>query len=271
MPKSQAKKIIYLLVIGIFIWFFESFVHVIIFPQSSFWEALISMSNQELYIRLAFLIVCSLLVFELFKNKNIQDNESQIENIFNNVIPICITNLDYEIVKANDSYWSIWGEAGKEPIKCYDSRPGKSCHTEKCALTQVLNGAKEYVCESQRKYNGENYYFIVTARPFLDRNNKMTGIIESFQDITERKKLEDEKAKLIDQLQSSLDKVKLLKGLLPICASCRKIRDDKGYWNQIENYIRDHSEAEFSHSICPECTKKLYPELTKNNENDTTK
>ena len=55
--------------------------------------------------------------------------------------------------------------------------------------------------------------------------------------------------------------LKVLKGLLPICASCKKIRDDTGYWNQIESYIHEHSHAEFSHSICPECVQKLYPEL----------
>lgn len=64
-----------------------------------------------------------------------------------------------------------------------------------------------------------------------------------------------------EKLEEALAKVKKLSGLLPICASCKKIRDDKGYWNQIETYIRDHSEAEFSHSICPECAKKLYPDL----------
>lgn len=62
------------------------------------------------------------------------------------------------------------------------------------------------------------------------------------------------------ELQDALSKVKLLGGLLPICASCKKIRDDKGYWQQIEAYIRDHSEAEFSHGICPECARTLYPE-----------
>jgi len=56
-------------------------------------------------------------------------------------------------------------------------------------------------------------------------------------------------------------KVKLLSGLIPICASCRKIRDDQGYWTQIEAYIREHSEAEFSHGICPDCVKLLYPDL----------
>ena len=71
---------------------------------------------------------------------------------------------------------------------------------------------------------------------------------------------EEEREKLIRELQEALAKVKTLTGLLPICASCKKIRDDKGYWNQIEVYIRDHSEAEFSHGICPDCMKKLYPD-----------
>ena len=73
------------------------------------------------------------------------------------------------------------------------------------------------------------------------------------------KRHEEEREKLIGELQEALAKVKLLSGLLPICASCKKIRDDKGYWNQIESYIRDHSEAEFSHGICPECAEKIYP------------
>lgn len=63
------------------------------------------------------------------------------------------------------------------------------------------------------------------------------------------------------KLQTALDQVKKLSGFLPICAGCKKIRDDKGYWNQIEAYLKQHSEAEFSHGICPECAQKLYPEL----------
>ena len=66
--------------------------------------------------------------------------------------------------------------------------------------------------------------------------------------------------RLNKELEQALNKVKTLSGMLPICASCKKIRDDKGYWQQIESYVRDHSEAEFSHGICPECAKKLYPD-----------
>ena len=66
-----------------------------------------------------------------------------------------------------------------------------------------------------------------------------------------------------NELQEALSEIKTLSGLLPICASCKKIRDDTGYWNQIELYIRDHTEAEFSHSLCPNCAEKLYGDLLK--------
>jgi response regulator RpfG family c-di-GMP phosphodiesterase len=72
-----------------------------------------------------------------------------------------------------------------------------------------------------------------------------------------------EKEKLIGELQEAMAKVKTLSGLLPICSSCKKIRDDKGYWNQIETYIRERSEADFTHGICPKCAKMLYPGLLK--------
>ena|SRR5579871_3418939 len=69
------------------------------------------------------------------------------------------------------------------------------------------------------------------------------------------------RSNLIDQLRDAMSNVKTLSGLLPICANCKKVRDDKGYWNQIELFIRDHSSANFSHGICPECSQKLYPTL----------
>ena len=64
-----------------------------------------------------------------------------------------------------------------------------------------------------------------------------------------------------EELREALSKIKTLSGLLPICASCKKIRDDKGYWSQIEAYVSRHTDAEFSHSICPDCAKRLYPDF----------
>jgi hypothetical protein len=72
--------------------------------------------------------------------------------------------------------------------------------------------------------------------------------------------LETERERLILELQEALSKVKQLSGLLPICASCKQIRDDKGYWTQVEVYMSEHTEIDFTHTVCPECTKKLYPE-----------
>jgi hypothetical protein len=81
-------------------------------------------------------------------------------------------------------------------------------------------------------------------------------------DIKERKKAEMEKEATIVELKKAMDEIKILKGLIPICAKCKKVRDDAGYWQHIEVYVRERSDAEFSHGICPDCAKELYPGLT---------
>ena len=90
------------------------------------------------------------------------------------------------------------------------------------------------------------------------RGDFYTGIL---RDITERKQAEAERERLIGELQKTLAEVKTLGGRLPICSGCKKIRDDKGYWNQVEVYIQQHTDAKFSHGMCPECIKKYYPDL----------
>ncbi|MEN6616329.1 MAG: PAS domain S-box protein [Syntrophorhabdus sp.] len=109
--------------------------------------------------------------------------------------------------------------------------------------------------EQYLRLDGTPFDVEVSTVPFIYENEN--GAIVFFRDITRRKRAEEERERLVGQLQEALAKVKLLSGFLPICAWCKKIRDDKGYWNQIEKYLKDHSEAEFSHSICPECMEKL--------------
>ena len=84
------------------------------------------------------------------------------------------------------------------------------------------------------------------------------AFLATFRDIEDRLRAEEERERIIADLRDALSKIKTLSGLLPICASCKKIRDDKGYWNKIEIYIRNHSNADFTHSICPECARELY-------------
>lgn len=99
------------------------------------------------------------------------------------------------------------------------------------------------------------------CQPVRDDQGRFIGTRGSNRDVSKRKAAEQERERLVVELQAALAKVKLLSGFIPICSSCKKIRNDAGYWQQIEVYIRDHSEAEFSHGICPDCGKRLYGEL----------
>jgi PAS domain S-box-containing protein len=96
--------------------------------------------------------------------------------------------------------------------------------------------------------------------------NDKDCIVADVRDITEKKLLALERERHVNELQEALAKVKLLSGLLTICSHCKKIRDDKGYWNKLESYISKHSDAFFSHGICPECFDQFYSDLYKNEE-----
>ncbi|HUI92966.1 MAG TPA: hypothetical protein VLX68_12025 [Chitinivibrionales bacterium] len=105
----------------------------------------------------------------------------------------------------------------------------------------------------QLPYGGK--FLSVTIAPFSK------GAIIASQDITARVLAERDRTALIAELRKALDEVETLRGLLPICASCKKIRDDGGYWNTIEDYFSHRTRVDFSHTLCPDCVQKLYPEL----------
>jgi two-component system sensor histidine kinase EvgS len=142
-------------------------------------------------------------------------------------------------------------------------------------LVSILN--KGLAAVSQEKHNeirqrwiSVRYEYGISVKDILKWVLLVAGIatllIFSFifwnrklaQEIKERKRAESEKEKVIEELKDALDEIKTLRGILPICCECKKIRDDKGHWDHIENYISIRTEAEFSHGICPDCSKKLY-------------
>jgi PAS domain S-box-containing protein len=150
------------------------------------------------------------------------------------------------------------------------SAGGKKLSLEECPIFKVVRTGDKFHSTDEifiRK-DGTAFPVSVLSSPIMD-NGKIIASITAFRNITDRKRIESDREKLIEDLQQAMSKVKLLSGFIPICASCKKIRDDKGYWNQIESYIRDHSEAEFSHGICPDCAKKLYPEYAEDMEEKT--
>ncbi len=128
---------------------------------------------------------------------------------------------------------------------------------------RVMAAGKSIINEEWINFAGDGRRVLLETikTPMYAADGTLIGVLGIGRDITERKKAEEEREVMISELQKALSEVKKLSGMLPICASCKKIRDDKGYWNQIESYIKDRSEAQFSHGICPECMKKIYPEF----------
>lgn len=100
----------------------------------------------------------------------------------------------------------------------------------------------------------------LTVSPIQNSAGEIIGVSAIERDITKEKRVQSDRKRLIDELSDALTKVKTLHGLLPICAGCKKIRDDKGEWEQIEAYIKARSDADFTHGMCPDCLERLYPE-----------
>lgn len=102
------------------------------------------------------------------------------------------------------------------------------------------------------------------AQDYLEKNSISSALLHrSISYSVERKKAMQDKEDLLSDLSEALNRIEQLQGILPICASCKKIRNNGGNWEQIEVYIKKHSNAEFTHSICPDCMNKLYPDMNK--------
>ena len=162
---------------------------------------------------------------------------------------------DFRLTYVNGAAENALGRPGKELV-------GRSVWTEFPAtlgpevqrhLRQVMTERKAASIEACEQ--DSNRWFVIEAYPFRD------GISVLFRDVSQRKNAEAEREELIADLQQALAKVRTLQGLIPICASCKKIRDDHGYWRQLESYFREHSGAEFSHGLCPECAQDVLREL----------
>lgn len=123
---------------------------------------------------------------------------------------------------------------------------------------RVLTTCTGQTCDLKLLKKGDTpFYASLESIAVQDPKGNFTQCRSVVSDITGRKRMESQE-RLIQELQDALAKIKTLRGLLPICASCKQIRDDKGYWKQLEDYIQEHSDAEFTHGFCPDCMKKLY-------------
>lgn len=198
-----------------------------------------------------------------------EKSQAVLESVINSPLNVIIFALDrqYRYLAFNQSHRQtmkrIWGvdiAVGQSMlgfIKSPDDR-----FKARQNFDRVLAGDSFILEEEYGDTDLERRYYENIYNPIIDENDNVAGLTVFLTDITARKKLELEKEQLIEDLRTALHEVKNLSGLLPICANCKKIRDDKGYWRRVESYIQEHSEAQFSHSICPDCIKELYPQLT---------
>ncbi len=125
-------------------------------------------------------------------------------------------------------------------------------------IRRMLKG--EWIKEEINHRKKDGTIFPVEINAGLLELGKHKYVLAFDRDITKRKLAEQEREKLIAELREALEKIKTLRGLLPMCAWCKKIRDDQGYWKKVEDYLKEHSDATFTHGICPECLKKVSPE-----------
>lgn len=170
------------------------------------------------------------------------------------------------VSKWSDEFYRICGlEPGSVPPTAEQGL--KLIHPEDRAratetVSKAVSTGNKYRMEKRIvRPDGTIRYVLSVGEIIYDEEGSPKKLMGSFLDITELKKAELEREKLIEELRSALATVKCLTGLLPICASCKKIRDDTGYWQQVEIYIAEHSDVNFTHGICPDCIRKLYPEF----------
>ncbi|MBM9519176.1 PAS domain S-box protein [Desulforhopalus vacuolatus] len=272
--KSNVDRVVYrLLVFSIVLTIFQEFVF-------TFYISVYGISNFiGHYIKiLSFLLIYIALVRTSLKKpyetlfRELNTSEVKFKALFEGMISgialheiICDKEgnpIDYRFLDINSAFEKMTGLHKKDLI-------GKT-------VLQVLPKTEPYWIETYGRValTGNSVQFEDYSIQFKKHfevsaySLKFGQFVVVFNDITDQKnsevekdKLIDEKDKLIGELKKSMNEIKTLRGILPICSHCKKIRDDKGSWKQIEEYIRDHSEAEFSHGICQECAKKYYPEM----------
>jgi PAS domain S-box-containing protein len=177
---------------------------------------------------------------------------------------LSMIDKDLNIIWANKVARRVFGSdiVGEKCYEAYHQRQ-EPCEPYPCITLRAFQdgGIHEHDIQAVDK-DGRTMYLHCTANVALtDSEGKPTAVIEISRDITDRRLAEEERDQRVRELEIALANVRTLRGLVPICASCKKIRDDDGYWQQVEVYIRDHADVDFSHGLCPDCLKALYPEL----------
>ena len=190
----------------------------------------------------------------------LSDDEARYQLLFENSLDgLMLTAPDGSILDANPAACRIMGRTRDEILQ--EGRQGLIDASDPRLSVMIAErqrtGRAHGELTAIRK-DGTRFPVEFSSVVFASHDGELRTCI-IIRDITERKAAEAERERLIKELQEALGRVKTLSGLLPICASCRKIRDQQGAWHNLETYVRNHTEADFSHGICEQCHRHLYP------------
>ena len=169
-------------------------------------------------------------------------------------------DMQARLLEINQTYCQMSGYTEQEllAMKISDLEAVESMSDTAAHLKKVMEHGAGRFESSHRRKDGTCFPVEVSVQ----YQPVEGGVLVVFlRDITERKRTADERERLIGELQKALAEVKTLSGLLPICAGCKKIRDSENYWHQVDSYVTKHTNVIFSHGLCPDCVKRLYPEL----------
>lgn len=191
----------------------------------------------------------------------LKESESRYRSLFHesHAVMLLIDPEGGKIMDANPAALSYYGYRYEEITgkKIYDINMLTQAQINK-EMDRARREVRNEFHFRHRLANGDIRCVEVYSGPIVIHGRQLLYSI--IHDVTVRTQVEAEKEKLIGELRKALREIKTLRGILPICSSCKVIRDDQGYWKRLEAYIHEHSEAQFSHGLCPDCMRKLYPE-----------
>ena len=197
--------------------------------------------------------------------EELRKSERELRYIFNNMQDVFYrTDKEGRIIWVSPSVTEMLGYKSPDELIGVDlsSEVYANPHERQVFLQKLSVDGKvtDYEVEL-KKSDGSIIVGSTSSQYYYDINGEISGVEGVCRDITKRKEAEKEREELICELENALKEIKTLRGIVPICSFCKQIRDDRGFWNQVEAYISDHTNAEFSHVYCPKCAKKNYPDL----------
>jgi PAS domain S-box-containing protein len=202
---------------------------------------------------------------QIASERRLRESEERYRTLYKNT-PVMLHAIDRQglLLTVSDTWLERLGYSEAEVI----GRPSTDFLTEESKIYAKMvilpeffeRGYVKDISYQFKKKNGEVIDVLLSAETEKDENGNIKRSQAVLIDVTRQKKAEEEREKLIKELKKALDEIKSLRGILPLCSFCNKVRNDQGYWEQVDVYIQKYSEADVSHSVCPECAEKHYAE-----------